>query len=157
MTAQSSPVRSPARGCATNLINKGGCRLTATGLPRSTVILDVDCLIAKKRAVNQSPVCDYLVFSPAGTRSSYSLLLVELKRGRPDVTHSVRQLQGGAVLARGVLQGQTTISRLVPILACGTRPARNARRRLRRMRIRFGQMSVLVTLLRCRDALARVL
>lgn len=117
------------QGCQASRIDKDGCTLSLSTVPRSRVIVDMDCdhlnLQSRRR-------CDYLLV--CGEGSHVWVVPIDLKSGGFRASEVREQLQAGAEFAHVKLPtvGQFNF---VPILAHGKTARRLELQKLREVRI----------------------
>ena len=138
--------------CLTRRCKRDGCSVTLKDAPKSHVIIDIDC---KKLSIGPSePKCDFIFLSDEGKW----VAPIELKKGSPDASQIVGQLRAGAKLAEQIVPGDIEVQ-FRPVAAYGGRARRKELIEFRESKslVSFRAQRVRVTLLKCRDALAKAL
>ena len=117
------------QGCQASRIDKDGCTLSLSGVPRNRAIVDMDCdhlnLQSRKR-------CDYLLV--CGEGRNVWVVLIELKSGGFRASEVKEQLQAGAEFAHAKLPTDRQFN-FVPVLAHGKAARRLELQKLREMKI----------------------
>ena len=147
--------------CQVNRCRKEGCRLGLSGAPAPYVLMDMDqcpSLVGQ----NQSR-CDYIFVGHSnvarvGHSNVARVVVMELKRGRPDASKIVPQLRAGARIADDVVPGDSPVS-FIPIAVYGGGLHQGERNKFRKRNARVGFRGKLhaVKLVRCGTTLAAAL
>ena len=139
--------------CLATRCRKEGCSLVLTNAPTPNILIDMDHPKAPVD-LNQSR-CDYLFI---GGNSEAWLVPMELKRGKPNTSQIVRQLQAGSDVADRIVPDQAQI-RFRPIAVYGGELRRIERDNMLKNanRIRFRSQRQLVKLVRCGTTLYNAL
>ena len=139
--------------CQVRRCRKKGCTLKLTGAPTPYVLMDMDrCPVLVGQ--NQSK-CDYIF---VGHSNGTCVVLMELKRGRPDAGEIVSQIRAGARIAEHIVPGDSS-AWFVPLAVCGGGPNRIERDELLKPRnwIAFRGTSRPVKLVKCGTTLGAAL
>lgn len=132
--------------------NKDGCGVSLKGVPRSRLLVDMDC-----NALNipsQQKRCDYLFVGEEGNTTCVAP--IELKSGGLTATGVLDQLEGGTGLADKWLP-QGIRFQFVPVLAHEKSIHREERRKLRKRKLRLRGDQKIAVLIRCGDPLTKAL
>ena len=139
--------------CRATRCHKGGCRIDlGKGVPRSRVIVDMDC--DGLQIPNGWKRCDYLFF---GAESDVIFVApIELKSGGLRASAVLKQLEGGARMAHAWLP-QNVSFRLIPIVVHGKGIRRKALIDLRSKKILLRGQRKRAVLIKCGDPLTKAL
>ena len=137
--------------CLTTKCKKGNCTVKLDGVPRTRAVVDLDCMPGLRHRTR----CDYMLVTEGALAW---IVPIELKGGRVDGRHAVQQLQGGVdALPLSVWQSDPGAWELVPVIAHGKRIHREERRKLRRLRVKLGDVGERAVTIRCGRPLAEKL
>ena len=139
--------------CRSRRCRKNGCTLSMSRAPTPAILIDMDSSEAPQ-ATSRTNRCDYLFFG--GTENW--VVPLELKRGKPNASEIIPQLQSGANIADSLVPAGTDVT-FRPVAVYGGQLTRIERNRLlaRRNRIRFRDLRLLTTMVRCGTELAAAL
>ena len=145
--------RTVSPNCCVTRCRKEGCSLSLSNAPSPHVLIDMDHPDAPV-GLNETR-CDYIFI---GGNSETWLVPIELKRGKPNASQIVRQLQAGANVANRIIPNQAQI-RFKPVAVYGGELRRIERDTMLKNanRIRFRKQCQLVKLVRCRTTLYNAL
>lgn len=120
------PPKSLARKC-----EKKGCRVSLKNVLERHLLVDFDKL--DKPSGSETKCCDYLFVSDRDSEKQPYVALIELKRGRLDVSDIVAQIKAGADIAK-VFFSKKTVFSFRPVAACGGKATKIEIKRLREER-----------------------
>ena len=129
-------------------LNKAGCRLSKKNIPTPNVVIDLDRL----EKAQDSKRADYLF---ASNNDGGWIVAIEMKKGAPDIQHSLEQLQSAAEIAEKWVSDED-VKNFRAVLASGSMPRANSRLlKEQSSRIRFGNELHEIRRLRCGDELRK--
>ena len=138
--------------CHRDRCGKAGCWMSMEGVPVNHLLVDVDCDALQKEQTG--PRADYLFVAE---EEVVWVVPMELKSGRLDVEHVLKQLRGTAVAAEEWIPAEQHF-RLMPVLAHRGRSLRaEERKMLGRTKITLHGRSAQTLLCRCGSSLAAAL
>ncbi len=132
---------------------KEGCAVSLRKAPSPCWILNMDH--SGWGLANQSH-CDFLFISCNGAGKTNWVVPLELKKGSPNATEMVRQLQAGANFVQAKMSTQHR-TRFLPVGVYGGNLKALQKKKLRQARILFRQMKYEIKLIRCGKPLKEVL
>ena len=139
--------------CRSTICKKGICSLKLDDLPQNRVLLDLDC--DRLPGVGDHTRCDYLLVAESELAR---IVPIELKGGKFDCAHAVKQLQGGVdALGLGRWLFNSMDWELVPLIAHKKGVHREELKRLRARKIKLGGRSARPELIRCGRSLGEKL
>ena len=147
-------------GCVVTRCRKEGCSVSLKDAPSPRVIIDLD---RPQAPVGQTEKrCDYIFIGAPSSAwvapMEPRVAPMELKRGKPNASEIVPQLQAGADIADKIVPRDAKVQ-LRPIAVFGGRVVANELRMFakRTTRIRFRNRTIKIELLRCGKQLVDVL
>ena len=133
-------------------LTKEGCAVSLTGAPTPSIKIDLD---NEKAPVGQNETkCDYIFI---GGCDDVYLVPLELKRGKLDASHIIKQLRAGANIAGARIIPIREHVQFLPVAVCGGKIHRAEIRRLLQSKIRYKSQNSTVRLLKCGDPLIKAL
>ena len=136
-----------------NRCAKEGCEVSLRNAPSPHLVIDVD---DPSFGLENKSHCDFLFISCDCASGANWVVPLELKRGSPNATAMVNQLQAGAGFAQDRIPAKHK-TRFLPIGVYGGRLHTNQRDRLRKARILFRGKKYEIELIRCGTPLKNVL
>ena len=140
-------------GAIVNRCEEEGCRVPLNNAPSPHLVIDVD---HSSFGLDDDIHCDFLFIGCDGPRGDNWVVPLELKRGSPDATKMVEQLQAGS----GFVQARIPVelgTQFLPVGVYGGRLKKMDRDRLRKARISFRSKKYEIKLIRCGTPLIRAL
>lgn len=129
----------------TSCCSRDGCQVSLQNIPDDRVIVDVDLAFPALRISGER--CDFIIFVCSEEVGVVSIP-VELKSGNPDIAKAVRQLRSGArFVEMSVAANPAPICR--PILIHGRSLSERERKRLNRLKVKFGNLNLTIKTARC--------
>ena len=139
-------------GCLSKQCNRDGCSIQMVRIPPRRLIIDLDY---HELGITTKTRCDYLVVFEED--STTCVVPIELKGGGVDsVSHVVKQLEGGTVLAAGLLS-QGSVSQFVPVLAHKKSIHKQDLNNLRKKKITLHNHKEMIRTVKCGKKLADVI
>ncbi len=132
--------------CFAKRCRKEGCSVPLNNAPEPSILIDMD---RPQAPVRQNETrCDYIFI---GGSNSVLLVPLELKRGKPNASETVRQLQAGADIANARIIPRSEQVRFLPVVVHGgaLRRTELIRFRANANRIRFRGERINIALARC--------
>ena len=122
-----------------------GCNVPLKDAPSPHLVLDLDhpCF-----GLKDNIHCDFLFISCDCIGGDNWVVPLELKRGSPDATEMVSQLQAGSGIAQARIP-EDHMTQFRPVGAFGGRLHKSQRNKLRRARILYRRKRYEVKLIRC--------
>ncbi len=127
-----------------------GCNVPLKDAPSPHLVLDLDHPFFR---LKDKIHCDFLYISCGGNGGDNWVVPLELKRGSPDATELVSQLQAGSNFAQAWIP-EDHKTQFRPVGAFGGRLHKSQWDRLRRARILYRRKRYEVKLIRCRTPLS---
>lgn len=122
-----------------------GCTVPLKNAPTPHLVMDLDHpLFGLKHRIH----CDFLFISWDCNGGSNWVVPLELKRGSPDSTEMVSQLQAGSGVAQARISEEHR-TRFLPVGAYGGRLHKTQRDKLRKSRVSFRRIEYEIKLIRC--------
>lgn len=140
--------------CLAKRCKKEGCSVPLKNAPEPSILIDMD---SPQAPVGQNKSrCDYIFI---GGSSSVLLVPLELKRGKPNASETVRQLQAGADIADSQIIPRREPVRFLPVVVHGgsLRRPELIQFRAKPNRIRFRGKWTNIKLARCGTPLIEAL
>ena len=134
------PKRAIVKRCA-----KEGCEVSLKNAPSPHLVIDVDHPFF---GLENESHCDFLFISCDCAGGANWVVPLELKRGSPNATEMVEQLQAGSVFAQAQIPAKYK-TQFLPVGVYGGRLHTNQRDRLRKARISFRRKKYEIKLIRC--------
>ncbi len=136
-------------------VEKGGCGLKMDKLPEARVLVDVD----KLTNLGDQKRPDFLFFAEcrcAGLDQSGGWAIsIEIKKGSPNVSDAIKQIQGGAQIIENRI-GPDKVDHFRALLVSGN-VAKAGRLRLKDVWVIFNRQKEPIMRLKCGDSLNKVL
>ena len=138
--------------CQSRQCRGAGCFLSLKGIGDQRVLIDMDC--GELNVPPDRKRCDYVFVGAENW-----IVPIELKSGNVDAGQVKEQLQTGADFAHGRLVTNDTRVRFRPVAAYGGKIHRSQTEALKKpqTRVRFGNETYEIKLIRCGAALAGAL
>ncbi len=133
---------------------KKGCNVPLTGAPSPYLLVDMDCRALGIPA--DSGRCDFLFVGCESTRGADWVVPLELKRGSPDATDIVKQLQAGAQFAQDRIPAQHE-STFLPVAVYGGKLHSAQINKFKRSRILFHGKKYEIKLHHCKTPMKEIL
>ena len=140
----------PENAIHSSRLNKQGCRLSKKNIPTSNnVVVDLD----KLKITDASKRADFLF---ASDDDGGWILVIEMKKGAPDVQHSAKQLRSAAGIAEKWASGEN-VENFRAVLVSGSLPKAEFNLLKKRSNwIRFGNRDHPIRRLACGSELRQV-
>ena len=132
-------------GAIVNRCSAEGCAVPLKDAPAPHLVMDLDHPYFR---LKDKIHCDFLFISCDSNGGDNWVVPLELKRGGPDATEVVLQLQAGSGIAQALIPDEHK-TQFLPIGAYGGRLHKSQRERLRRARVLYRNKRYEVKLIRC--------
>ena len=120
--------------CCVDRCQGQGCSVSLEDAPTPFVLINMDC--PDIQIEDASKRCDYLFIGESDTGGPGWVAVLELKKGKPNVSEIVPQLQAGARYAEKIIPHGAAVQ-FCPVAFCGGKLGGIERRRFRNALIRF--------------------
>lgn len=144
--------RDTPQSCQSRQCRGAGCFLSLKGISDQRILIDMDC--EELDVPPDRKRCDYVFVG-----AEVWIVPIELKRGSVDAARVKEQLQTGASFAQEKLATKGAKIRFRPLAAYGGKVHRSQTEALKKpqTRVRFGNKTYEIKLIRCGDTLAGAL
>ena len=134
----------PKRVVVKNCV-KDGCKVSLKNAPSPHLVIDVD---DPSFGLENESHCDFLFISCDCANGANWVVPLELKRGSPDATEMVEQLQAGSGFAQVRIPAKHK-TQFLPVGVYGGRLHKDQMDKLRKARISFRSKKYEIKLIRC--------